>query len=81
MVSRRSFFGQTFPGQTPGGATPNLGVPDGVITLQNGELLTTVDGFNSARTITLARASGDDTLVAANVTTATYTGVISAPRV
>jgi fibronectin-binding autotransporter adhesin len=57
----------------------NLGVPAGMITLQNGELLTTADGFSSARAITLAAASGDDALVAANGTTATYTGVISGP--
>ena len=57
----------------------NLGVPAGVITLQNGEMLTTADGFSSGRAITLAAASGDDALVAANGTTATYTGVISGP--
>jgi fibronectin-binding autotransporter adhesin len=57
----------------------NLGNAAGVITLQNGELLTAADGFSSARPITLAAALGDDALVAANGTTATYTGVISGP--
>ena len=49
------------------------------MTLQNGELLTTADGFNSARAVTLATAVGNDALVAATGTTATYTGVIGGP--
>jgi fibronectin-binding autotransporter adhesin len=61
------------------GSDTNLGDPAGVITLQNGELLTTTDGFSSTRPITLAAALGDDALVAASGTTATYTGVISGP--
>jgi outer membrane autotransporter protein len=61
------------------GSDTNLRDPAGVITLQNGELLTTADGFSSARAITLAAALGDDALVAATGTTATYTGIISGP--
>ncbi len=54
-------------------------VGDGIggITLQGGELLTTVNGFSTARTIDVTSGQGDEILAAANSTTATYTGVIS----
>ena len=48
---------------------------DGGLTLEGGELLTTGNGFSTARTLGLQ--NGTDTLAAANSTTATYTGVIS----
>ena len=51
------------------------GVGIGGLTLQGGELLTTANGFTTARTINLR--NGTDILAAANGTTATYTGVIS----
>ena len=60
-------------------ADSNLGNLSGGVTLHNGELLTTADGFSSDRPITLATAVTDDALVAATGTVATYTGVISGP--
>jgi outer membrane autotransporter protein len=51
------------------------GVGIGGITLTGGELLTTQNGFSSARAITLNE--GTNTLAAANATTGTYTGVLS----
>jgi autotransporter-associated beta strand protein len=52
-----------------------LGATIGGLTLQGGELLTSADGFVSARTIKLE--NGVDTLAALAGTTATYTGVVS----
>jgi outer membrane autotransporter protein len=56
-------------------ADAELGATGGGLTLQGGELLTTGNGFNSARAIGLR--TGTDILAAAIGTTATYTGVIS----
>jgi fibronectin-binding autotransporter adhesin len=60
---------------------PELGAEGpgiGGITLQSGELLTTADGFNTARAILVSPASlGPDILAAANNTTAIYNWVIS----
>jgi autotransporter-associated beta strand protein len=52
-----------------------LGNPRGGISLQGGELLTTADGFRSARAVQLS--NGFDSLAAANGTTATYTGLFT----
>ena len=52
-----------------------LGNPSGGITLRGGELLTTADGFRSARAVQLS--NGFDSLAAANGTTATYTGLFT----
>jgi outer membrane autotransporter protein len=52
-----------------------LGNPSGSISLRGGELLTTADGFSSARALQLSK--GFDSLAAANGTTATYTGIFS----
>jgi outer membrane autotransporter protein len=66
-----------------GGATlsvandTNLGDPSGGIVLSGGELLTTVSGFNTARTVGVNPAAGPNILAAANATTATYTGILS----
>ena len=46
-------------------------------TLQGGELLTTTDGFNTARPVDVQSGKGHNTLAAATGTTATYTGVLS----
>jgi autotransporter-associated beta strand protein len=54
-----------------------IGVGIGGITLQGGELLTTDDGFNTARAVDVWQGKGNDTLAAATGTTATYTGVLS----
>jgi fibronectin-binding autotransporter adhesin len=54
----------------------NLGASGG-ITLEGGELLTTLDGFGSARLVTLNPIVPGNTLAAAAGTTATYTGIIS----
>jgi fibronectin-binding autotransporter adhesin len=53
------------------------GVGIGGIKLQGGELLTTGDGFNTARAIDLSLTSGIDSLAASTATTATYTGILS----
>jgi autotransporter-associated beta strand protein len=55
----------------------NLGNVNGGITLEGGTLLTTTDGFTSARPILLNEAEGHNTLAAISGTTATYTGLIS----
>jgi outer membrane autotransporter protein len=52
-----------------------LGNPSGAISLRGGELLTTADGFSSARAVQLSK--GFDSLAAASGTTATYTGIFS----
>jgi outer membrane autotransporter protein len=52
-----------------------LGSSTGGLRLQSGELLTTADGFSSARTVQLGK--GFDILAAATGTTATYTGIFS----
>jgi fibronectin-binding autotransporter adhesin len=54
-----------------------LGLSTGGITLQGGELLTTTDGFTTARTVDVNPAGSPNTLAAAANTTATYTGPIS----
>jgi fibronectin-binding autotransporter adhesin len=54
-----------------------LGAPSGGITFLAGELLTTANGFNSARAVNLDSGKFDQTLAAATGTTATYNGVIS----
>ena len=54
-----------------------LGAPSGGLTLSGGKMLTTVDGFASARSILLNQGEGNDALAAAPGTTATYTGPIS----
>jgi fibronectin-binding autotransporter adhesin len=59
------------------GTDTNLGNPSGGITLVGGELLTTVDGFTTARTVDVNAGGSPDILAAANGTTATYTGVLS----
>jgi fibronectin-binding autotransporter adhesin len=51
-----------------------LGLTTGGITLQSGELLTTADGFTTARTVGI---SSTGTLAATSGTTATYSGLIS----
>ena len=53
----------------------NLGAVNGGIVLAGGELLTTLDGFNSGRTVDVAPAGG--ILAAVTGMTATYTGVVS----
>ena len=53
----------------------NLGAASGGIVLAGGELLTTVNGFNSGRTVDVATAGG--TLAAVSGTTATYAGIFS----
>jgi autotransporter-associated beta strand protein len=55
----------------------NLGDPSGGITLDNGKLLTTANGFSTARAVDVRPVQGNDTLAAATGTTATYTGVFS----
>ena len=55
----------------------NLGDPIGGIILEAGELLTTRDGFNTGRALTVNPGQGNDTLAAVTGTTATYTGVLS----
>jgi outer membrane autotransporter protein len=52
-----------------------LGNPSAKLTLRGGKLLTTADGFRSARAVQLSK--GFDSLAAANGTTATYTGIFS----
>jgi fibronectin-binding autotransporter adhesin len=49
----------------------NLGAPGGGITLDTGTLLTTADGFSSARPILLIADEGQDTLAAVNNSSAT----------
>jgi fibronectin-binding autotransporter adhesin len=55
----------------------NLGNAIGGITLEQGTLLTTVNGFTSSRSILLLTGEGNDTLAALSGTTATYNGPIS----
>jgi outer membrane autotransporter protein len=55
----------------------NLGAASGGITLAGGELLTTTDGFSTARAIDVRPNGGLNTLAAATGTTATYSGVLS----
>ena len=55
----------------------NLGDPRGGIILEAGELLTTRDGFSTARALTVNPGQGNDTLAAVTGTKATYTGVLS----
>ena len=53
----------------------NLGAVSGGVIMGGGELLTSVDGFNSARTVDVGPIGG--TLAAVSGTTATFTGVLS----
>jgi fibronectin-binding autotransporter adhesin len=53
------------------------GVGVGGIAPKGGELLTTVDGFITARAIDVSPTAGSDTLAAATGTTATYAGILS----
>ena len=75
-----TYFGGT---TVVGGATlsvntdAEMGDSSGGITLTGGELLTTQNGFSSARAVTLNTSEGTNTLAAADKTTATYTGGIS----
>ena len=59
------------------GSDTNLGNVNGGITLEGGELVTTISGFSTARTVDVSGAGTPDTLAAAAGTTATYTGVLS----
>src|SRR6202030_1571461 len=59
------------------GSDTNLGNVSGGITLAGGELVTTINGFTTARTVDVSGGGGPDTLAAANGTTATYTGALS----
>jgi fibronectin-binding autotransporter adhesin len=59
------------------GSDTNLGNVSGGITLAGGELMTTITGFTTARTVDVSGSGSPDTLAAANGTTATYTGVLS----
>ena len=58
-------------------ADGELGNVSGGITLDAGGLLTTVNGFTSARSILLKPGEGDDALAAVEGATAIYTGPIS----
>jgi autotransporter-associated beta strand protein len=55
----------------------NLGVSVGGIRLAGGELLTTTDGFSTARAIDVKASGGLNTLAAASGTTATFSGLLS----
>jgi fibronectin-binding autotransporter adhesin len=59
------------------GSDTNLGNVNGGITLEGGELVTTIDGFTTARTVDVNGSGSPDTLAAAVGTTATYSGVLS----
>jgi fibronectin-binding autotransporter adhesin len=59
------------------GTDTNLGDPSGTVTLAGGELLTTDDGFNTARAVDISPSQGNDILAAVTGTTATYTGILS----
>jgi fibronectin-binding autotransporter adhesin len=80
LVGQNTYLGGT---TVTGAATlsvannANLGSPSGGITLSNGKLLTTADGFSTARTVSVRQVLGHDTLAAATGTTATYTGIFS----
>jgi outer membrane autotransporter protein len=54
-----------------------LGKPSGAITLQTGELVSTSNGFNSARSIFVTLPYGYHALAAATGTVATYSGIVS----
>jgi fibronectin-binding autotransporter adhesin len=54
-----------------------LGANGAGITLRGGELLTTTNGFRTARAVDVAEGKGVNTLAAETGTTATYTGVFS----
>jgi autotransporter-associated beta strand protein len=53
------------------------GLDIGRIALRGGELLTTTDGFNTARTVDVGEGENANILAATAGTTATYTGVLS----
>jgi fibronectin-binding autotransporter adhesin len=55
----------------------NLGDLNGGLTLAGGELLTTADGFITARIVDIRPGESNDILVAATGTTATYMGILS----
>ena len=81
-IGGTNLFGVTFnvAGGTLSVATDaELGDPAGGISLEGGELLTTTNGFSSARAITVLPSVGLSTLAAATGTTATYTGFLSGP--
>jgi fibronectin-binding autotransporter adhesin len=54
-----------------------LGAIGSGLILQGGELLTTTDGFQTARAVDVSQGKGNNTLAAATGTTAAYTGVFS----
>ena len=56
-----------------------LGKPQGGITLQGGELLTTGAGFTTRAMSSSTQAAAPDILAATTGTTATYTGAVSGP--